>query len=360
MNTVHICRTLFCAPSRKAIAPFSLYRSLYSQEKKKVRASRVNYFNVPKRKDPQPHSSTRAADPGRSPSALITKNKRLKSSNMSSSNASPSQIIVRFYDPEIQAKDAHGRTQENILSWSDGQWERCHNYIQMLFPLPEGSMFNWEAPVIDKEVMLAFRSRSGLRDRLRQSFERMLTFYGFTTLKTPIADGNEEDGESNDMAEDMGISNSAAASSRETAATSNVTNDCTESATEGNDFPFNKLDSANSLPSSDHSQGKVTISTPYRIVRGPNFDKNSRNWAVRVDHNHLRITRILRSLRVLGLQEEAEAFFEALQEVFDEPSIRISDNSMMYWTRAVERPLYVAPDGDKCTWLKKWEEEQEY
>jgi hypothetical protein len=94
-------------------------------------------------------------------------------------------LIVRFYDVDVQARDSRGRTQEEILAWSDTQLESCHNYIQMLFPVPEGSAFNWEAPIIDRETMDTFRSRKDLRDRLRQSFERMLGFYGFTVEIQP-------------------------------------------------------------------------------------------------------------------------------------------------------------------------------
>jgi hypothetical protein len=61
-----------------------------------------------------------------------------------------------------------------------------------------------------------------------------------------------------------------------------------------------------------------------------------------MDHNHLRITRIIRSLRVLGLEEEALAFFHALKRV-QESSI-ISPRSLMYWSRATFRPLNLAPD----------------
>ena len=64
----------------------------------------------------------------------------------------------------------------------------------------------------------------------------------------------------------------------------------------------------------------------------------------RSDHNHLRITRILRSLRVLGLEAEAKAFYDALTEVFDASKGHIGQKSMMFWTRAVSRPLHLAPD----------------
>ena len=77
-----------------------------------------------------------------------------------------------------------------------------------------------------------------------------------------------------------------------------------------------------------------------------------------MDHNHLRITRILRCLRVLGLEKQSEEFYKALREVFNDPKIRIGERSMVFWTRAVREPLYIAPDGKVCKWLKKWYEEE--
>ncbi|KAJ4376536.1 hypothetical protein N0V86_006649 [Didymella sp. IMI 355093] len=119
----------------------------------------------------------------------MSASKRQKLSSMAPSKQSS---IVRFYDPDVKAKDALGRTQEQILAWPNNQLENSHNYIQMLFPLPEGSPFNFAAPVIDLETMKAFRANSELRQRLRTSFERMLTFYGFTTSIHPEPEREEK------------------------------------------------------------------------------------------------------------------------------------------------------------------------
>jgi hypothetical protein len=58
--------------------------------------------------------------------------------------AAKSQLILRFYDPDVHAKDALGRQLDEILAWPDSKLESSHNYIQMLFPLPEGSPYNSE------------------------------------------------------------------------------------------------------------------------------------------------------------------------------------------------------------------------
>lgn len=56
------------------------------------------------------------------------------------------------------------------------------------------------------------------------------------------------------------------------------------------------------------------------------------------NHNHLRMTRIIRSLRVLGLEDEAVAFYNAISQ-----ARAVSANSLMYWRRAATRPLNIAP-----------------
>lgn len=60
-----------------------------------------------------------------------------------------------------------------------------------------------------------------------------------------------------------------------------------------------------------------------------------------MDHNHLRITRIIRSLRVLGLEAEALAFYKALEET---TPLHVSKRSREYWRRAAERSLNIRPD----------------
>ena len=84
------------------------------------------------------------------------------------------------------------------------------------------------------------------------------------------------------------------------------------------------------------------------VLSGRNFSPAYKRWVKHFDHNHLRITRIIRSLRILGLEEEAEAFFAALSDVDTQqyPG-RIGSRSMTFWTRAAKRPLYLAPEDDQ-------------
>ena len=62
-------------------------------------------------------------------------------------------------------------------------------------------------------------------------------------------------------------------------------------------------------------------------------------WAeVSFDHNHLRITRILRSLRLFGLEAEAAEFHAQLVAVARRGAV--NRRSLGYWQRAVSEPLF--------------------
>jgi hypothetical protein len=272
------------------------------------------------------------------PSAVTLLTISLISTPSTSVKSRPTPLIVRFYDPSIKAEDSHGRTLNQILKWDDAHLERSHDYIQMIFPLPEGSMFSFNAPIIDEEVMLKFRSRAELRQRMSLSLNRMLQFYGFTVSTEPLEPKNTVTG-----FKEKTETNTFDEPDREATGED-----------EGKRKPNEDVTTAATAATATISSAQAS-SLGYYIVRGKNWDTASCNWTGRMDHNHLRITRILRSLRVLGLQKECEAFFKALQDVYNDPRSRIGERSMMFWERAVKQPLHIAPDGERIGWLKKWE-----
>jgi hypothetical protein len=84
-----------------------------------------------------------------------------------------------------------------------------------------------------------------------------------------------------------------------------------------------------------HSGEKITV------TRAADFAARSRVWLSAENHNHLRITRILRSLTLLGLEAEATAFFDCLSEIYrdeqKEPFAAISEDDVLL-ERAATRP----------------------
>jgi hypothetical protein len=71
-----------------------------------------------------------------------------------------------------------------------------------------------------------------------------------------------------------------------------------------------------------------------RIGRGPAFASTSRGWLQAGDHNHLRLTRILTSLRLLGLEDHARALYECLVTIARDHPSAISATTLAYWRRA--------------------------
>jgi hypothetical protein len=169
--------------------------------------------------------------------------------------------LVAFYSGVIS--DNRGRRLANLQSWGFDELEHTHDYIQWLFPLRKHSPVNPSAPVLDCEVIAAFRSRQDLKDAVVRSLETMLHFYGFN------------------------------------------------------------LDCSGDEP-------KVRCSEQFEI--------RASNWMTPGNHNHLRITRILACLRMLGFGRHAEAFYRALQEVYwseaQAKSRAISEESFAFWKSA--------------------------
>jgi Opioid growth factor receptor (OGFr) conserved region len=79
------------------------------------------------------------------------------------------------------------------------------------------------------------------------------------------------------------------------------------------------------------------------VVEGPRFTAASRNWLHAGNHNHLRLTRMLRSLRVLGLVREAALLWEALRALYEQESAAgrrtITPETFTFWRQASTSPV---------------------
>src|SRR5438552_8228404 len=144
--------------------------------------------------------------------------------------------LLDFY--RGQGPDAEGRFLKEIWTWSDDDLEAVHDFIQWLFPLPEPSQFNPDAPILSTDDIRTFRGDPQLQARLQRSFERILRFLGLSLA----ADG--------------------------------------------------------------------------KVVQGDNFAARAPDVWEYPNHNWLRITRILRSLTLLGLETQARALYDCLSEMY--------------------------------------------
>src|SRR3954469_16484771 len=78
-----------------------------------------------------------------------------------------------------------------------------------------------------------------------------------------------------------------------------------------------------------------------RIERAPDFATKSWRWLQPGDHNHLRLTRILTSLRLLALGNHSAALFACLAAIARDHPDAVSATTLAYWRRAA--PLFPAP-----------------
>src|SRR5436190_6237830 len=90
--------------------------------------------------------------------------------------------LLEFYAG--RGTDSEGRRLADILAWDDEDLEQVHDFIQWLFPLPERSNFNPDAPLLSTKDIAAFRADAHLRANLEKSFARILTFLGLAFDET--------------------------------------------------------------------------------------------------------------------------------------------------------------------------------
>ena len=65
------------------------------------------------------------------------------------------------------------------------------------------------------------------------------------------------------------------------------------------------------------------------------FLTRNSHWKRKHDHNYLRVTRIIKSLRLLVSDQEANKFYESFMQLIDENLIsRINSTTLDYWENA--------------------------
>lgn len=66
-----------------------------------------------------------------------------------------------------------------VVEWNNQDWEECHDFIQWLFPLPEPSKFNPDAPLLDDEFIERYKSTRELKVLVHAALDRALFFFGY-------------------------------------------------------------------------------------------------------------------------------------------------------------------------------------
>jgi opioid growth factor receptor-like protein len=70
------------------------------------------------------------------------------------------------------------------------------------------------------------------------------------------------------------------------------------------------------------------------VLRSPTFPSRAAEWLRPSNHNFLRLTRILRSLSLLGCRDHARALLGCLEGIYAENARIIGKKTMHYWRSA--------------------------
>ena len=62
-----------------------------------------------------------------------------------------------------------------------------------------------------------------------------------------------------------------------------------------------------------------------------------RLWNKEGDHNHLRMTRVLKSLKLLHLDEEYEDFSKRIREMLQDPGVNLSVRTRKIWLDSIKK-----------------------
>jgi hypothetical protein len=79
----------------------------------------------------------------------------------------------------------------------------------------------------------------------------------------------------------------------------------------------------------------LAVADDGQVGEGPTFAARSPEVWESPNHNWLRITRILRSLLLLGLKEQADALYARLHTMYESGKYPIGADTLQYWTDAV-------------------------
>lgn len=82
-------------------------------------------------------------------------------------------------------------------------------------------------------------------------------------------------------------------------------------------------------------QGNERNNGHIEVTQSDEYRERKTVWLNRGNHNYLRITRILTSLNLLGLEYYAQAFFNCLDQIYSEEGDRIGSETYTFWKNTV-------------------------
>ena len=86
-----------------------------------------------------------------------------------------------------------------------------------------------------------------------------------------------------------------------------------------------------SIQSNDLAKSNIVKSSKWFL----SFLKRNSHWRRKHDHNYLRVTRVIKSLRLLVSDEEADIFYKLFMELLDDRhKEKINSLTLSYWENA--------------------------
>jgi hypothetical protein len=177
-------------------------------------------------------------------------------------------------------RNSDGVMLSNIMEWNDGQWEYDHSFIQWLFPLKTPSNFNPDAPLLSNSDIELFKENCKLQNNLLLAFAKFTEFLG---LKMVLYGGDLKEKEQ----------------------------------------VFLKV-----------QQPRFLLKVNCKLEKDEKLWKEKEGIWKYQNHNWLRITRVIASLKLLGLDGVAEAFFSCIKQLYNEGYG--SPESFAHWQKASE------------------------
>jgi hypothetical protein len=84
---------------------------------------------------------------------------------------------------------------------------------------------------------------------------------------------------------------------------------------------------------------KLTQSIEYCAMTMMRFYYVNNHWINKDNHNYLRISRIIRCLALIGLEEFAKEFYSGAKKLVEHNEGEVSDKTLEYWEAAAEGRL---------------------
>jgi len=290
----------------------------------------------------------------------------LKSSGGSKKEEGHQAPVIQYFHG---GRDPLGRTHDEMVSYSLERMEECHDYVQWMWPLHEPSAFAEVYPVLTEEQVSILRASEEARARMLASLRRFRLFYGLPPLPdtpspAPHPQQQQEQGQcasesgSGSGSGSGGAATEGGAACAQTVGTLSPTvekeggsaggvaeeggsattsgmptvpaNDATAAATT-TAVAADAAPPADLPPTSSSSHPSSTLP--------PGFsEERASMWCHNGDHNNLRVTRIIRSLRFFGLERESREFYEDVLTVAKWS--KLGSRTLGFWKKSSEGGLW--------------------